>query len=60
MGYLPIHYDGKSRILVFSDGEEKIIVRFRHRPGAPTNISYAKDMARAMLNNHAQMSTSQN
>lgn len=54
MGYLPVHYDGKSRVLVFSDGEEKIIIRFRHRPGAPTNIAYAKEMARLMLANNAQ------
>jgi hypothetical protein len=49
-----MQYDGQTRILIFSDGEEKIVIRFRHRSGAPTNISYVKDMARIMLANHAQ------
>lgn len=53
MGYLPIQYDGQTRILVFSDGDENITIRFRHRAGNPTNISYVRDMAKVMLTNHS-------
>lgn len=49
MGYLPVHYNNQTRVLVFNDGTENIIIRFRHRPGNPTNISYVKDMKRIML-----------
>lgn len=54
MGYLPTFYDSRTRILVFTDGDENIAVRFRHRFGNPTNVSYVKDMAKIMLANHSQ------
>lgn len=48
MGYIPTQYDRQSRVLVFVDGDEKLIVRFRHRSGIPTNISYVERMVSAM------------
>jgi len=53
MGYYPILYDGQTRVFIFSDGDEKIVIRFRHRAGAPTNISYVKDMVKTMAFNHS-------
>ena len=48
MGYQPLTYDPDGRMLLFSAGEEKILVRYRHRSGAETNISYVKRMANSM------------
>lgn len=48
MGYIPTQYDRQSRVLVFADGDEKLVVRFRHRSGIPTNISYVERMVSAM------------
>ena len=31
MGYQPLHYDRQARILVFTDGQERLLVRYRHR-----------------------------
>jgi hypothetical protein len=53
MGYFPISYVSQSRMFIFSDGDEKIVIRFRHRVGNPTNISFVKDMVRTMSANHA-------
>lgn len=55
MGYLPVHYESRTRILVFNDGSENITIRFRHRQGNPTNVSYVRDMAKEMLVNHSRI-----
>ena len=38
MGYTPIQYDKEDRLLRFTDGEETILVRFRHRAGIASDI----------------------
>lgn len=48
MGYVPISFNSQTRMFLFNDGEEKIVLRFRHRPGAPTNITFVKRMVDAM------------
>lgn len=48
MGYIPEQNDRQSRILVFTSGEERILVRFRHRSGMALNISYVERMVAAM------------
>ena len=53
MGYFPVHYDNPSRMLIYSDGDENIAIRFRHRTGSPTNIAYVKRMVNDMVVNHA-------
>lgn len=53
MGYFPVNFDGSSRMFVFSDGDAKIIIRFRHRSGAPTNIAFVKRMVSEMHATHA-------
>jgi hypothetical protein len=53
MGYVPLNYINLSRMFVFSDGDERIILRFRHRAGSPTNISFVKRMVSEMLANKA-------
>lgn len=48
MGYVPEKNDRQTRILVFTSGEERILVRFRHRAGMAINISYVERMIAAM------------
>lgn len=48
MGYRPLHYDRQARILVFTDGQERLLVRYRHRPGIATNVAYVERMIEAM------------
>ena len=48
MGYVPITYNSQSRMFVFNDGDEKIVLRFRHRSGAPTNIAFVRRMVVGM------------
>src|SRR5262249_20506361 len=48
MGYIPLLFDRKYRTLTFTDGDEKIIVRFRHRDGRPINISYVEKLVELM------------
>jgi len=48
MGYMPTYHDSAQRILLFTDGEESILVRFRHRDGTATNISYVKKVVENM------------
>lgn len=43
MGYMPIAYHQQSRFIVVSDGDEKILIRYRHRIGQAVNITYARD-----------------
>jgi hypothetical protein len=44
MGYIPVLYDRQSRTLTFTDGNEIIMARFRHRYGIPTNITYVEKL----------------
>jgi curved DNA-binding protein CbpA len=48
MGYMPLQYDGENRIILFTDGAEQILVRFRHRDGVATNITYVEKMISLM------------
>ena len=48
MGYSPVEYYIDGRILVFTDGEEKIVVRFRHRMGQALNITYVEKLVSFM------------
>jgi len=48
LGYTPTSFDREGRMLVLTDGEERILVRYRHRAGAPTNVSYVKRMTETM------------
>ncbi len=56
MGYRPVRFDREARVLVFTDGEERLLVRFRHRSGIATNIAYVKRMLDAMAYSGAQKS----
>lgn len=56
MGYAPVYYDSENRMMVFADGEEKLVARFRHRDGASVNVSYVERLhmfARAHGARHA-------
>ena len=48
IGYKPVHYNNRDRTILFRDGEEKILVRFRHRTGSATNISYVRTLVSLM------------
>jgi hypothetical protein len=48
MGYSPLLYDRQNRTLTFTDGDEKIMVRFRHRGGIATNINYVEKLVGLM------------
>lgn len=48
MGYMPLQYDNENRTILFTDGEEKILVRFRHRSGLATNITYVEKLVSLM------------
>ena len=48
MGYAPSYYDRDNRIIKFSDGSNSFLVRYRHRSGAPTNISYVEKLVELM------------
>lgn len=48
MGYMPTHSDMSQRMLSFTDGEQIILVRFRHREGASTNVKYVEKLASSM------------
>lgn len=48
MGYVPEKHDSESRILTFASGEERLLVRFRHRSGRATNITYVERMVAEM------------
>src|SRR5262245_51098488 len=50
MGYIPLLFDRQSRTLTFSDGNEIIMARFRHRNGRPTNITYVEKLVGLMTN----------
>lgn len=44
MGYRPQNYYQDSRTFTFTDGDEKLAVRFRHRKGQATNVTYVKTL----------------
>jgi hypothetical protein len=48
MGYMPLHYDNENRTILFTDGEGKILVRFRHRSGIATNVTYVEKLVSLM------------
>lgn len=48
MGYRPTSFDREGRMLSFTDGEESILVRYRHRAGIATNVTYVRRMVEAM------------
>jgi hypothetical protein len=48
MGYVPLEYDSKYRMLLFSDGVDQLLIRFRHRTGIPSNIAYVRRQVERM------------
>lgn len=48
MGYKPLGYDRRYRLLLFTDDEERLMIRFRHRSGAAINMAYVQGMVDAM------------
>jgi len=48
MGYKPLGYDRRYRLLLFTDDEERLLIRFRHRSGAAINVSFVQGMVDAM------------
>ncbi len=48
MGYKPLGYDRRYRLLLFTDDEERLLIRFRHRSGAAINAAYVQGMVDAM------------
>lgn len=52
-GYNPTNYDGDSRTILFADGDEKLLVRFRHRSGMTVNISYVEKLCELMTSHQA-------
>jgi hypothetical protein len=48
MGYEAKFFDNTDRALLFSDKDEKILVRFRHREGEVVNVSYVKKLSALM------------
>jgi len=53
MGYMPLTYERQNRLLVFTDGHERLVVRYRHRTGPPTNVTYVQRMIDAMVRHSA-------
>ncbi len=48
MGYKPLGYDRRYRLLLFTDDEERLLIRFRHRTGAAINVTFVQGMVDAM------------
>lgn len=48
MGYKPISNDTETRMITFMAGDERILVRYRHRDGPATNVTYVERMVRYM------------
>lgn len=48
MGYVPYSYNSEDRVIVFEAGEDKVIVRFRHRSGIATNITFVEKLVNRM------------
>lgn len=47
-GYNPAYYDSETRTILLADGDEKLLVRFRHRTGTPVNITYVERLCELM------------
>lgn len=47
-GYLPTELRWGRRIILFGAGEERLLVRFRHRPGQTLNVTYVRTMVAEM------------
>lgn len=54
MGYTPSYYDSESRAILFADGDEKLVVRFRHRTGSAINITYVEKLHTLMQRHKAE------
>lgn len=48
MGYKPLGYDRRYRLLLFTDDEARLLIRFRHRSGAAINVTFVQGMVDAM------------
>ena len=48
MGYKPLGYDRRYRLLLFTDDEERLLIRFRHRTGAAIKVTFVQGMVDAM------------
>jgi len=48
LGYLPVEFSASDRALLLTDGNEQVLVRFRHRSGPAVNISYVEKLVHAM------------
>jgi hypothetical protein len=48
MGYKPLGYDRRYRLLLFTDDEERLLIRFRHRSGAAINVTFVQGIVEAM------------
>jgi hypothetical protein len=48
LGYKPLEVFGADRALLFTDGEERLLVRFRHRTGATTNATFVEQLVQSM------------
>src|SRR5665213_216611 len=48
VAYSPSYYDAETRSILFSDGEEKLLVRYRHRSGATVNVAYVEKLCELM------------
>lgn len=56
MGYTPLEYDRENRTIRLTDGEEEILVRFRHRVGSATNKAFVEKLVRLMYTQRAKRS----
>ncbi len=52
LGYLPLEYSATDRLLAFNDGDEPVLVRFRHRSGPPLSVNYVQKLVDAMRVHH--------
>jgi hypothetical protein len=52
-GYNASRYDGENRTILFSDGDERILVRYRHRSGAAVNVAYVEKLCQLMSYNRS-------
>jgi hypothetical protein len=56
MGYTPLEYERENRTIRLTDGEEEILVRFRHRAGTATNKAFVEKLVRLMYTQRANRS----
>lgn len=53
MGYNPLQFDRENRAILFTDGTENVLVRYRHRSGIATNISFVEKLTSLMYLYHS-------